>query len=37
MNLGFETIQNALEINMKMPKYISQKIHEVLEKNNLEK
>jgi UDP-N-acetyl-D-glucosamine dehydrogenase len=37
MNLDFVTIQNALEINIKMPKYIAQKIQEVLEKKNLEK
>ena len=37
MNQDFVTIQNALEINLKMPKYISDKIEQTLEEKNLEK
>ena len=36
-NLEFVTIENALEINMKMPKYISEKIQEIFERKNIEK
>lgn len=37
MNRDFVTIQNALDINQKMPKYISDKIEHILEEENLEK
>jgi len=37
MKQDFVTIENALEINLKMPKYISDKIEQILEEKNLEK
>lgn len=37
LNLNFTTIENALEINFKIPKYICNSIESVLEQNNLEK
>ena len=36
-NLKFSTIENALEINLNIPKHICNKIEENLENNNLEK